>query len=561
MQQQANSAAGRSRSSSAPPVRSASGTDLRRSQAQLLMAARPTAMLPAVASAAAVPNDAEVTTPREKVYDVSQVAGWFASQGQLMPGIPIKRVPLQTFVLKDGHALLVCPWFYVIMVSLKRLDVLQLQVFNTATLAPAQSLSPLPTRTVNSIHSPHQIKNYVISPHLNEITQKGTVTKTSIRPSLTRSFASLQTLQSANTKEPQGSKAAQVILHLLHTQFEELRDYTYMVDQPSHQWKEAPIPYAFLEEVVTAATDIFCREPALLFHKPPVYVIGDLHGNFKDLTYFAKAFGLWQNALFVPAKFLFLGDYVDRGPHSVETIAYLLALKVQHPDKVFLLRGNHENPDINGDENSYRDGSFLSQCKRLYGDIDGRTLWQAFNQCFDMLPLASIIDKKVFCVHGGIPRALATERNILESIQKLTRPPDLYSEFIFDLLWSDPATIEEEHSVIGQAGFPLGFGQNSRGPSTCVFGKIAVKSFLEQTGLTHIIRAHQSPQHGVDIAKNATIMTIFSSSHYCGGANRAAAVLVYDGKLTLIISKHLEAAPIVSSITDDYDLVEDDTMH
>eukprot|EP00051_Salpingoeca_urceolata_P017094 m.230571 g.230571 ORF g.230571 m.230571 type:complete len:149 (+) comp18859_c0_seq22:120-566(+) len=111
-----------------------------------------------------------------------------------------------------------------------------------------------------------------------------------------------------------------------------------------------------------------------------------------------------------PSRLLCLGDYVDRGPHSVELTARLLALKVLFPHRVYLMRGNHELRTINGDEDLYGAGSFMTQCKALaeMADMDeeGTIVWERFNRSFEFMPLAATLDNEVFCCHGGIPRAL-----------------------------------------------------------------------------------------------------------------------------------------------------------
>jgi hypothetical protein len=140
----------------------------------------------------------------------------------------------------------------------------------------------------------------------------------------------------------------------------------------------------------------------------PCFVFGDIHGSFAD-THF-----IWHRALcplgspkYLTSNCVFLGDYVDRGPHGVEVVALLFALKVLAPTQVTLLRGNHETPEVNGDAATYGDaGSFRRQCERLCGDVaEGRALWEAVNDAFSWLPLAAIIGRDVFAVHGGIPRA------------------------------------------------------------------------------------------------------------------------------------------------------------
>jgi len=160
--------------------------------------------------------------------------------------------------------------------------------------------------------------------------------------------------------------------------------------------------------LTVAVRPIFEEERRCLELQSPVYVFGDIHGNLEDLHFFSD--NIWKLGVDLTAgKFLFLGDYVDRGLSCLECVAYLLSLKFLNPGKVFMLRGNHETRDVNGWEDHYGDKSFLYQCKKRFGVDLGETVWEEVNQVFDRLPLAATIDKDIFCVHGGIPRLPSVE--------------------------------------------------------------------------------------------------------------------------------------------------------
>eukprot|EP00611_Tribonema_gayanum_P002765 TRINITY_DN1209_c0_g1_i1.p1 TRINITY_DN1209_c0_g1~~TRINITY_DN1209_c0_g1_i1.p1 ORF type:complete len:170 (+),score=41.73 TRINITY_DN1209_c0_g1_i1:1497-2006(+) len=115
-------------------------------------------------------------------------------------------------------------------------------------------------------------------------------------------------------------------------------------------------------------------------------------------------------------KFLFLGDYVDRGMLGLECLAYLFALKIENPGKLFMLRGNHELRDVNGWIDHYGERSFLWQCQNRFGTTLGEEVWETCNAVFDRLPLAAVIDNDIFCVHGGIPRPIAGSSSRVQDI-------------------------------------------------------------------------------------------------------------------------------------------------
>ena len=135
-------------------------------------------------------------------------------------------------------------------------------------------------------------------------------------------------------------------------------------------------------------------------------ICGDIHGQYYDLL------RLFEYGGFPPeANYLFLGDYVDRGKQSLETICLLLAYKIKYPENFFVLRGNHECASIN------RIYGFYDECKRRYNI----KLWKTFTDCFNCLPIAAIIDEKIFTMHGG----LSPDLNSMEQIRRVMRPTDV----------------------------------------------------------------------------------------------------------------------------------------
>ena len=306
--------------------------------------------------------------------------------------------------------------------------------------------------------------------------------------------------------------------------------------------------YLYSEEF---ATDLFklChkvkylleKEPRVLFVQSPCYVFGDIHGNLEDLHFFSD--NIWRLGMSLTAgNFLFLGDYVDRGTNCLECIAYLLAQKLLLPNKVFMLRGNHETRDVSGWEEHYGDRSFLQQCRVRFGDALGYRVWESCNQVFDRMPLAAVIDQDIFCVHGGIPRPISDKGRIHDilNVPKVAgiNPPysheeDCYQQVASDCIWSDPASEEQERHGVDPVS---GFGESLRGGGAVCFGNKAVTDFLQQQGYSYIMRAHEAHAEGVAVSKEARVFTVFSTSkdHNQGSEAMAGCILVDDDKLQVI---------------------------
>lgn len=253
--------------------------------------------------------------------------------------------------------------------------------------------------------------------------------------------------------------------------------------------------------LIDKAMVIFKEQKMLIELEAPLRVCGDIHGQYYDLLRIFEHCGF-------PGEFnyLFLGDYVDRGKQSLETICLLLAYKIKYPLKVHLLRGNHESSVTN------RIYGFYDECKRRYNV----RLWRNFTELFNYLPVAALIDEKILCMHGGLSPDL---RN-LSSISEISRPTEIPdSGLLCDLLWSDP-----DKEV-------LDFDENDRGVSV-VFGEKIVQEFNRKNDLDLIIRAHQVVDDGYEFFAQRQLITIFSAPNYCGEFDNSAGIMIIDDALT-----------------------------
>ncbi|KAI6669745.1 hypothetical protein NL676_004630 [Syzygium grande] len=284
-----------------------------------------------------------------------------------------------------------------------------------------------------------------------------------------------------------------------------------------------------IEELCDCAERIFSAEPSVLQLKAPVKIFGDLHGQFGDLMRLFDEYGSPSAAGDIAyIDYLFLGDYVDRGQHSLETISLLLALKVEYPDNIHLIRGNHEAADINALF------GFRIECIERLGERDGIWAWHRINRLFNWLPLAALIENKILCMHGGIGRSI----NYVEQIENIPRPITMEagSILLMDLLWSDPT---ENDGVEG-------LRPNARGPGLVTFGPDRVMDFCNNNDLELIVRAHECVMDGFERFAQGHLITLFSATNYCGTANNAGAILVL-GRDLVVVPKLIHPLPPASS--------------
>ncbi|KAH8299413.1 hypothetical protein KR044_001220, partial [Drosophila immigrans] len=256
-----------------------------------------------------------------------------------------------------------------------------------------------------------------------------------------------------------------------------------------------------IQVVCQDAREIFIVEDMCLSISAPLCVVGDLHGQYEDLLRILKIKG------FPPRqRFLFLGDYVDRGKHSLETLTLLLCYKIKYPREVYLLRGNHESQSIN------QIYGFFDECKRRYST----KLWKAFVDCYSCMPVAAVVSNRVFCCHGGLSPSLSS----IADINCLQRPTDIPVDgLLCDLLWSDPDR-------------SFGWNKSSRGVSY-VFGSDIVERFLFRNDFDLICRAHQVVEDGYELFAKRQLVTIFSAPNYCGVFDNAGATMYIDHNLMI----------------------------
>ncbi|CAF3330348.1 unnamed protein product [Rotaria sp. Silwood1] len=376
--------------------------------------------------------------------------------------------------------------------------------------------------------------NYEIADHCVTLKKSGTLSQVESLRSMNRSDQLSTTTENALKNLPRSPSEEIFDRRTVATDTQDLLRFFEKRDQTKDALMWTPSTFINLAKNVVnlcrEVRDIIRREPRCLKLASPCYVLGDIHGNYQDLVCFEKS--LWRaTPLLSPASFLFLGDYVDRGIHGLEVIIYLLAAKYQCPKKVLLLRGNHEIRKVQ------QMFSFYKECLGKFGDILGKEVWDAINGVFDVLPLAAVIDDKILCVHGGIPSPTSCSGDFVSTVNDIIVPlsdPENESPLAWEIMWNDPFSIDTNTVAQLPIGANAGFFNNTRRSTGNYFTCEALMAFLDKNNFSYVIRAHEVQQVGFKVQLSGRLLTVFSSSHYCGGTNEAATVLVDSAKLRLI---------------------------
>lgn len=268
-------------------------------------------------------------------------------------------------------------------------------------------------------------------------------------------------------------------------------------------------------KIINDATNIFSNEPAVLQIKTKsneldFAIVGDIHGSLDSLIRIFKEKGYPPKT-----RYLFLGDYVDRGSQSCEVIILLYALKCLYPNDIYLIRGNHEFKSMT-DYYGFKNECFSRVRARFIGNTSysATTFYNYVTESFKALPICAIIDDSIFCVHGGISSHIKNRPELMQ----LTKVGNLYSENQLpqaEMMWNDPDKFVSMYSV-GRRGIGS------------IFGERAVDDFLKSMNFKLIIRGHQNVTNGYDwpFGENGGLLTVFSAIDYCKTANNGGVAMI-----------------------------------
>mmetsp|Transcript_53189 Transcript_53189/g.47829 ORF Transcript_53189/g.47829 Transcript_53189/m.47829 type:complete len:371 (+) Transcript_53189:21-1133(+) len=259
---------------------------------------------------------------------------------------------------------------------------------------------------------------------------------------------------------------------------------------------------AEIKQLCQLVSDVLMEEANVQPILSPVTICGDIHGQFFDILELLRIGGQVEEG----QRYIFMGDFVDRGYHSVETLSLLFLLKARYTSSITLLRGNHESRQVT------RVYGFYEEILTKYGNAN---VWRYCTDVFDLLPIGALVNGTIFCVHGGLSPDIAT----LDHLSMIDRKQEIPHAGAFaDLMWSDPEDI-------------LTWGVSPRGAGW-LFGKKVARQFNQLNGLQLICRAHQLVQDGYKYHfDKKNVITVWSAPNYVYRCGNVASILSFDENL------------------------------
>uniref|UniRef100_A0A7S0U557 Serine/threonine-protein phosphatase n=2 Tax=Hemiselmis andersenii TaxID=464988 RepID=A0A7S0U557_HEMAN len=264
-------------------------------------------------------------------------------------------------------------------------------------------------------------------------------------------------------------------------------------------------------------------------------ICGDTHGQLADFLWVLK-----QNGEPSPTTgYLLNGDVADRGEDASEILMISLLYKLLYPDNVMINRGNHENLEMNRRALEHG-GGFFDECKRKYD----ATIFMMFQQLFEIFPLATVVSKRVFVVHGGLFRRDGVLVQHIRTINRRRQCPTsteaIEDALMFDCMWADP----QDFPGVSRAAH--------RGANCIRFGPDVTKRFLGNNSLSLCIRSHEVPNslRGFEDKHDGRLITVFTASNYCGQTGNYGAVVIFHSDMSYTVEEHM--APSLDSLVQEY---------
>ncbi|KAK9173913.1 Calcineurin-like phosphoesterase family protein [Cryptosporidium meleagridis] len=271
-----------------------------------------------------------------------------------------------------------------------------------------------------------------------------------------------------------------------------------------------------------------------------VRIFGGIHGQLIDLLYFFEQFSWphFHKGDILSMKYVFLGDYVDRGKFSLEVISILFSLKIMFPDKIFLLRGNHEDASVN------LTNGFHFECKQKFG-VDGEAVWERINDAFEFFSISALIDDQVLCIHSGIGKSIKS----IENLSGIPKPIHVKSEelinkndfnnkldesdrYVLECLWSemiDQTSFYDSQNFINETDVEHTRDAEIFEKNMYFYDSYDVEDFMNTNSIKLIVKTNDYCKRGYGYNANGRVVSLNSATNFCNNFCNDAAALVITG--------------------------------